>query len=380
MAEFRMPKLGADMTAGTLVGWTREIGERVNRGDIIAEIDTDKGVIEAEVFTAGTIESYLIRPGDEVPVGTPLAIIRENGTSPEIASSAEKTEIGKVHASPVARNLAEKLGIDLSAVKGTGPNGRIQRDDVKRAAKTVVVPEAETETGADRSLSRSAEKMRRAIAAAMERSKKEIPHYYLASTIDLGPALGWLERENAARPIRERILPGAMLLRAAALALRDFPEFNGLYENGSFTHRDEINVGFAISLRGGGLVSPAILGTDKLGMGELMAAMMGLVSRARSGALRSSELTEGTVTVTSLGETGVETVLGVIYPPQVALIGFGSIREGVTVADGGIRATKLVNASLSADHRVSDGQRGSALLAAIGRLLESPEELWQEKK
>jgi pyruvate dehydrogenase E2 component (dihydrolipoamide acetyltransferase) len=383
MSEFVMPSLGADMTAGTLVGWLKKPGDRVKRGDIIAEVDTDKGVIEVEVFQDGVIESLLIKEGEKVPVGTALAMINESGepaaTTPardeKPAQEPTAPAATRMHASPVARKLAEQLGVDLRTVQGTGPQGRIQREDVELAAKQSTqekrpIDVAATKDDADRSA-----RMRKAIAAAMARSKREIPHYYLATTIDMTRALEWLEIENSKRAIKDRILHGILLIKAVALALRETPEFNATWENDRLNIIDSINVGTAISLRNGGLIAPAIKDADKKGLDELMGNLRDLVQRTRSGELRSSELSTSTITITSLGEQGVETVFGVIYPPQVALVGFGDIHEGVSVQAGSIRPSRLIHATLAADHRASDGHRGSIFLASIGKLLQEPENL-----
>lgn len=217
--------------------------------------------------------------------------------------------------------------------------------------------------------------MRQAIAAAMGKSKREIPHYYLQSTIDFGAAQAWLDAHNAQVDAAQRLLPATLLLKAAALALREVPELNGFYEAQGFRAADGVHLGWAIALRGGGLVAPAIHHADRLDLPALMAALRDLVQRARSGGLRSSELTDPTVTVTSLGERGAESVLGVIYPPQVAIIGFGRVQPRPWVVQGQIAVRPLVQASLAADHRASDGHRGALLLAAIDRLLQSPQEL-----
>lgn len=217
--------------------------------------------------------------------------------------------------------------------------------------------------------------MRRAIAAAMTRSKREIPHFYLGQTIDLSRALAWLGQENLRRPVTERVLHGALLLKAVALALREVPELNAVWEGETLVRKDDVNVGVAIALRGGGLVAPAIHRTDELSLDELMHAFRDLVSRARAWSLRSSEMTDPTITVTSLGERGVESVFGVIFPPQVAIVGFGTLVERPWITEGQILPCPVVTASLSADHRVTDGHRASAFLAAVDRLLQEPEEL-----
>lgn len=324
-----MPTLGADMTVGTLLTWMKKPGDEVKRGEIIAEVDTDKGVIEVEVFTSGIIERLLIEPGAEVPVGTVLAIIRDEGeasatepnvTAPSIPQEVSRAAItptpqGKprVRVSPAAKKLAEELHVDLSTLTGTGPGGRIQRVDVERVASTKPIAISVHEAAATRQ-----ERMRRTIAAAMVRSKREIPHYYLSTTIDLSNAMAWLAVENLKRSVADRFLYGVLLIKAVALALHEVPELNALWQDDKLNHCSEINVGVAISLREGGLVAPALLTADQQSLDDLMKNFRDLVRRARAGSLRSSELSQPTITVTSLGERGVESVFGVIYPPLSA--------------------------------------------------------------
>ena len=282
-------------------------------------------------------------------------------------------EAHRARVSPLARKRAEELGIDLTNVAGTGEGGSITSADIERAAaqaKPSVTPVSPvTPKGLD------LDAMRRVIAAAMARSKREIPHYYLSTTVDMSRALSWLSTENAHRPVTKRFLYSVLLLRAVALAIREVPEMNGFWIDGGFKPGDGIHVGVAISLRQGGLVNPAIHDVDKKGLDELMTAMLDLVNRARTGRLRSSELSDGTITVTNLGEQGVETVFGVIYPPQVALVGFGKISERPVAANGMIGVRPVVDTTLAADHRVSDGHRGGRFLIAIDRLLQEPEKL-----
>lgn len=217
--------------------------------------------------------------------------------------------------------------------------------------------------------------MRRTIAAAMARSKREIPHYYLATTIDLSKAMAWLAEENLKRPVVDRFLYGVLLLKAVALALREVPELNALWKEDRLSHCSDINVGVAISLREGGLVAPALLRTDQQNLDDLMKNFRDLVKRARAGSLRSSELSEPTITVTSLGERGVESVFGVIYPPQVAIVGFGRPIERPRQVDGQVALCPAINGTLSADHRVTDGHRGSLFLTAVDPLLQDPGKL-----
>jgi pyruvate dehydrogenase E2 component (dihydrolipoamide acetyltransferase) len=217
--------------------------------------------------------------------------------------------------------------------------------------------------------------IRQAIAAAMSRSNREIPHYYLETEIDLNRALQWLEEENRRRSLRERVLPAVMLLKAVAHALRQVPELNGHWVDDQLQVKSAIHIGFAIALRQGGLIAPALLNVDQQPLDVLMRAMADLIDRARSGRLRGSEMTEATVSVTNLGDRGVRTVFGVIYPPQVALIGFGRVTERPWAENGMLGSRRCVTATLAADHRATDGHQGALFLEALDRYLQQPEKL-----
>jgi pyruvate dehydrogenase E2 component (dihydrolipoamide acetyltransferase) len=373
LEEFRMPSLGADMAAGRLLQWLKAPGDQVKRGDIIAEVDTDKGVIEIEVFTEGTISKLLVQEGERVPVGTVLALIAgpgggaaEEGKAP--APEARPPEERRpIRASPVAKRFAAERGIDLADVKGTGPEGAITLADLEALTPDVSPAPSSDEAPGGR--------MRRAIAAAMARSKREIPHYYLATTIDLGPAVGWLSDRNRDVPPADRLLLGVVQLKAVALALREFPDLNTWWVGDRAVPKDGIHVGMAVALRGGGVVAPAIRNTDRLSIDDLMQAVRSLVERVRSGKLRSSELADATITVTSLGDRGVDAVVGVIYPPQVALVGFGRPAQRPWVVNGQVVARPVVTATLSGDHRASDGHRGAMFLARVEEMLQEPAKL-----
>lgn len=382
------------MSAGKLLGWRKNVGESVHRGDIIADVETDKADIEIEVFTGGIVEKILVQPGEKVPVGTVLAIIRQEGEAarveaplapkavPSEAAAAKPvapvllprpvvtpSEPGRVHASPVAKKLAAELGIDLASLAGTGPGGRITLEDVQKAVQAKAAQPAPSPE-----LDRRA-RMRQAIAAAMARSKREIPHYYLSTAIDMSRVMAWLTQENLKRSVEDRLVYGVLLLKAVALALHDVPELNSVWSAGKAAQLADIHVGAAISLRGGGLVAPALHNTDRQSLDELMKNFRDLVQRARAGSLRSSELSDPTITVTSLGEQGVEAVFGIIYPPQVALVGFGKITERPWSSGGQIVSRPVLTATLSGDHRVTDGHRGGLFLAAVDRILQEPEKL-----
>jgi pyruvate dehydrogenase E2 component (dihydrolipoamide acetyltransferase) len=373
MPEFRMPSLGADMTSGKLVSWHVRPGDRVKRGDIVATVDTSKAEIDVEIFEAGTIGELLVAEGERVPVGTVLATLNGAAQTVPAAEPSPPAEAvpepepaapgARRPATPLARRTAADLGVPLDDIAGSGPGGAVLLRDVGVPA---ACPEPEPER---------ATTMRQAIAAAMARSKREIPHYYLGTTIDMEAALTWLAEQNATRPVAERVLPAVLMLKAVALACRDLPAFNGFWVDEAFGPGPSVHLGVAISLRTGGLVAPAIHDVDRLDLDALMAALRDLVRRARAGGLRSSELTDPTLTVTNLGDGGVPTVYGVIYPPQVALVGFGSITERPWAAGGMLGARRPVEATLSADHRATDGHSGAAFLNAVDRHLQTPEQL-----
>ena len=392
MGEFKMPSLGADMEKGTLVAWNVKPGDHVKRGDIIAVVETDKGAFDTECYEEGVIEKLLIEPGSKVPVGTPLAIVRGDGAAapapaaplpapvaepapPPPAPSIPAPAAVHVRASPLARKIAAELGVDLAAVHGTGPGGVIERADVEQAATAKKVAAPPPAAPSARATAEFAAGMRRAIAAAMSKSNREIPHYYLSTRIDMTAALRWLEGENAKRSIKERLLPAVLPLKAVAIALRDVPELNGFWLNDQLQRSDAIHIGFAIAIRGGGLVTPAVHDADKKSLDELMAAMRDVIDRSRSSHLRASEMSDPTITVTNLGDLGAETVLGVIYPPQVALVGFGKITEQPWAADGMLGVRRILNVSLAGDHRATDGHRGAQFLDALNRHLQHPEQL-----
>lgn len=399
MAEFRMPSLGSDMAAGTLVEWLVKPGDWVKRGDIVAVIETQKGAIEIETFQPGQIEKILVDLHTKVPVGTPLALIRMEGEAklgaaapappPAVPIAAPPSvpvsvappspppppvaprAAARAPASPAARRLAEERGIDLSTVTGSGPAGAITYTDVeRRLAEAVAAPEKRRAPWLD------LDAMRTAIAAAMARSKREIPHYYLEHQVDVTACEQWLAQKNVTLPPENRLLFGALPIKAAAAAARRFPAFNGFYRDNKFEPAQAVHVGVAIAIRGGGLAAPALHDTDQLPLDELMNRMRDLVQRTRAGRIRSSEMSDPTITVSSLGDRGVEALYGIIYPPQVAILGFGKTVVRPWVVDGAIGPRSVITITLSADHRVSDGHAGALFLAEIGKLLEEPSKLW----
>ncbi|OJZ72846.1 branched-chain alpha-keto acid dehydrogenase subunit E2 [Mycobacterium paraffinicum] len=398
MIEFKMPSLGSDMDEGTLNEWLVKPGDKVTRGQVVAIVETTKAAVEVECWQEGIVDELVVPVGETVQVGTTLATLTAPGepaekrpksrpapkaaakpaTAPPAAPSTPRTPPAapgrRRWVSPAARRLATSLAVDIDAVTGTGPQGAVTINDVEHAAAAKpVAPKPVAQPGTKPTAADRATQMRKSIAAAMSRSKREIPHYYLAEEIMLEKALSWLTTRNAQRSIDERVLPAVLLLKAVGVAAQRFGEFNGFWREDGFEPANGVHVGVGISLRGGGLVAPAIHDVPEKKLDELMDDLTDLVGRARSFSLRSSEMSDPTITVTNLGDQGVDAVFGVIYPPQVAIVGFGQPAERVCVIDGGIRVVTTVQATLAADHRASDGHRGALFLAAINELLQQPD-------
>ncbi|HSO63498.1 MAG TPA: dihydrolipoamide acetyltransferase family protein [Ornithinibacter sp.] len=300
-------------------------------------------------------------------------------------AARDRPETTRRRATPYARRLAHELGVELA---GLDVEGVIDAGDIRLAAARATTPStpqppppasapptAPPPTRATATPAGRQDRMRETIGRLMARSKREIPHYYLSTTVDLARARGWMQERNRDLPVSERLVPAALLLKATALALRKHPQLNGFWVDDAFVPGTGVHLGVAISLRGGGLVAPAIHDADALGVEELMAAVRDLVGRARAGRLRGSEMSDPTLTVTNLGDQGVESVHGVIYPPQVALVGFGRVVERPWAVDGMLAVRPVVSLTLAADHRATDGFSGGRLLATIDQLLQTPEEL-----
>ena len=390
MSELTMPALGADMRAGRLLEWHIAPGDHVRRGDIVATVDTDKAEIEIETFQA------LVEPGTKVDAGAPLATISAEDAvavaasaapapaTPQVAPTPPLPAPPAVHGrrvSPLARRIAADLGVDVEAVAGTGPRGAVTQADVQRAAgrEAPAAPQRPSPAGnghrapagnGHRAPEDRIDSLRRAVGELMARSKREIPHYHLSRAIDMTAALGWLTERNAGRPAPERVLPAALLLRAAVLAAHDVPEINGTWEDGAHRPSPHVDLGVAVSLRAGGVIAPVIQRADELTLDELMAALRAMTGRARRGVLHGADIAGATLTVTSLGEHGADLVHGVIFPPQVGLVGFGAIAPRPWAEGDMVGCRRVVTATLAGDHRVSDGYSGSLYLSTVDRHLQ----------
>ncbi|MGJ8588304.1 MAG: dihydrolipoamide acetyltransferase family protein [Yoonia sp.] len=399
MTQFVMPSLGADMEDGTLIEQLVAAGDAVHRGDIIAAVETQKGAIEIEVFEDGFLDKWLVPLGTKVPVGTPIAVIRASDApdKPEMPQPAdpapappppeapqpddpvappatpeepsptpeqpaetpqELSQSERQRVSPAARRRAVQTGFDLASL-GTG-----KIISLRDIPDTPEGPKAEPLTA-----------MRQAISAAMTRSKREIPHYYLSDTIDLTLAEDFIEAYNADQPPDARLALSVLYVRAVALAARQYPDFNGYFENNQFTSSHAVHLGMAINLRGGGLVAPALHDADQGDLETLMARLKDLVARVRQGRFRARELSDPTLTLTSLGDRGVAGITGVIFPPQVAIVGIGTPSLQPMVVGDTVQPRRICRMTLAADHRVSDGHQGAKFLRAIIKHMQNPEQL-----
>lgn len=486
--EIVMPQMGAEMEEGTVLKWLKRPGDQVNRGDVIAEIETDKATVELESFESGTFLGAVVEEGTKVPVGQVIAYLGEpgevaptqpsaasaaNGTRPaegaaaqtdardqvaagaapadtaraeERAAEAERTPVTAAQAgqpvraepvaeaprapeherpgqrdslrrdglrlrvSPVARSMAEELGIDLTQIRGTGPEGRITRRDVEEFARNRAafqvqgaearapapvapgppprppVPQVQVERQAPAAPPPAAPaaeeadevepltRMRQAIARRMATAKREIPHYYVAVSVDMTEALAMRRDLNAQLAVGDHISVSHLIVKACALALEHHPHFNATFTDTGITVHHHINIGLAVALDDG-LVVPAILDCRGKSLGALARAATDVAERARNGRLKPAELNDGTFTVSNLGMYGVETLIAIIQPGQAAILGVGKVEERPVVRDGQIVVRSMMTIALSADHRVTDGAQGAQFVAEIKDLLEHPARL-----
>ncbi len=383
------------MDQGTVLQWLVNPGDQVKRGDIVARVETEKSDIDVEIWQSGTVTEVLVDTGVQVPVGTPLLRLSGSAPTPLAEEAYEPSQpptaapVGSNRAepagiaasrlrsghtnseplsSPFARTLSKERGIDITDLEGSGPAGAIIARDVPHQPEQTAKPQRATKPS-------PSDRMRNAIAQRMSIANRDIPHYHLELDVDMTEALEWIALHNEDLDVPQRILPAALLIKATAMAAADVPSLNGFWTDGMFHSSDEINVAVAVSLRKGGLMTPVIGGADQLSVDQTMDALRERVAGARNGSLRSSWMDGGTITVTNLGDHGADRVLGVIFPPQVALVGFGRIRERPMVHDGSITPRPVVVASLSADHRATDGATGSRLLNRLNTYLQKPEEL-----
>lgn len=395
-----MPQMGFDMTQGTLVRWLKQEGDLVARGEAIAEIETDKAVVELEAFASGVLRRILVKEGTVVPVGQVIGIIAapdeelvgeivagppppraKEAPRPVEAAKAEAPEAPTppvagepIKASPVARRIAQEQGIDLRRVTGSGPGGRIVEKDVlsftpQRQAAPPAPPTERPPAAPAAAQAMSA--IRQAIARRMSQSKREIPHFYVTAEIDMTDALKLRQGLNEALEGETRVSINDLIVKAAAKALAKFPQINALFIDGGVQVQEQINIGIAIALEEG-LIAPAILDCGSKSLVDIAKAAKDLVDRAKAGVLRPQEYMGGTFTVSNLGMYDVDSFTAIINPPQVAILAVGSVRERPVVRNGAVVIAQTMNATVSADHRATDGAGAAQFLSQVKHLLENP--------
>ena len=407
ISEVVMPQMGADMTEGTVVRWLKNEGEPVERGEIIAEIETDKANVEIEAFESGVFRKVLVGEGETVSVGTVIAVIAstEEDVSQYEAAAAKPAEAkaaeakppapeakpaavkapaapapaypagrrtnGRVRASPVARKLAQEKGIDLTQLRGTGPDGRIVRRDVEAALERGPAAPVAAPAAAGPAQVVPMSRIRQTIARRMSQSKREAPHYYLTLDIDMTEAERLRRQLNEAVDGYPHVSVNDLIVKASAIALGRHRIFNTWFVDGEVRQHQAINVCIAIALEEG-LIAPAILDCQSKTLAQIAEGSRSLAERARSGALKAEEYSGGTFTISNLGMYDIESLIAIIQPPQTAILGVGSVRETPVARDGQVAVAQLMKAALSADHRVTDGTQGAQFLNEIRRLLENP--------
>ncbi len=402
-----MPQMGYDMREGTVVRWRKREGEAVARGEVIADIQTDKATVEFEAYAAGVLRKIVAQEGVPVPVGQLIAVITapdeplpanlpaSGGPAPAAvpaaapaastvavtpAAAAPVAAAGEVRASPIARRIARERGIDLALVTGTGPGGRIVEKDVEefaaraaapppRHAPAAAPPMATSEApGAQRvELSR----MRQAIARVTVDSKREAPHFYVSADVDMTRAMTLRRDVNEHLGAERRVSVNDLVIKACAIALGRHPKFNAFFRGDHLQMNGDINIGIAIALPAG-LIVPGINVCQKKSLVEIADAAKDLIARANSGTLRNEEYSGTTFSISNLGPFDVDSFTAIIFPPHAAVLAVGRVKEQPVVREGQLAVAQVMKATLSVDHRVADGAEAAQFLVEIRKLLETP--------
>ncbi len=412
MAEFIvMPKLGFDMREAVLVSWLKGIGEQVTKGEVVAEIESDKATLELEALVSGTMLKQLEKEGSVVPVGAKMAIVGEAGEdisgltsgdetqaaaqeeAPKVDAAAEpapapaaapvmETAVsaefpGGVKATPVARRLAEEKSVDLRRVKGSGPDGRVRRSDVEAylaappaAQPGAPMPVTAVPTGPEITEIPTS-RLRQAIARRMTESKTSVPHFYVTSDIDMEPALALRKQINALLPEEQKVTVNDMVVKAAALALQEFPNLNAAFGGDKIVRHNRIHVGTAVAVEGG-LLTIVQKNTNLTPLAQIAADNRAMIGRARVGKVKPEDVEGSTFTVSNLGAFDVESFVAIINPPDAAILAVGSARQVPVVVNGQLAVGTRMKATISADHRVTDGAEAAQFMQALKAILENP--------
>lgn len=416
MAEFIvMPKLGFDMREGVLNNWLKQVGDTISKGEVVAEIESDKATLELEAHVGGTLLHVIHQPGDVVPVGANMAVVGEPGedisgmvngkaegesskqqtpapaepvatsTSARVtpapsAQAADSAYPGGVKASPVARRIAAEHDIDLLQISGTGPEGRIRKADVEAflaqprpstaPAIEPIMPVPTPVTGPD-TTEIPVTRLRQAIARRMTESKTTVPHFYVTTEIDMAPALALRKQINESLTEESKVTVNDMIVKAAALALREFPNLNAAFTGDAIIRHNRINVGSAVAVEGG-LLTVVQKDTDTSTLSKVASDNRAMIARAREGKIKPDDVEGGTFTVSNLGVFDVDHFIAIINPPEAAILAIGSAREVPVVVNGDLTVGTRMKATISADHRVTDGAEAARFMQQFKALLEQP--------
>jgi pyruvate dehydrogenase E2 component (dihydrolipoamide acetyltransferase) len=396
-----MPKLGFDMAEGTLVRWVIAEGQPVTKGAVLAEIETDKATVEVESSFEGVVAKHLVEQGAIVPVNTPIAIVAKPGedvgesASPPVSQGAREQgsagageqaskpvaaalpvsapaalEGGRVKASPVARKMAQEKGIDLTTVSGTGPAGRIVKKDVESwqpGVSALSSPPAPALPGATVPLT----KLRTAIARRMVESKTSVPHFYITSEYDMAALMSLRKQVNALLPEDAKISVNDFIIKAVALTLREFPNLNASFNGSEIVQHGRVNIGVAVAITGG-LLTIVCRDADAKPLKQIAAEIKSLVGRAREGKVRPDDIEGSTFSISNLGMFDVENFAAIINPPEAGILAVGSVKDVPVVKNGELAIGTRMKATISVDHRVSDGAEAAQFMQALAKYLQEP--------
>jgi pyruvate dehydrogenase E2 component (dihydrolipoamide acetyltransferase) len=416
MAEtINMPKLGFDMAEGTLVRWVKQVGENINKGDVLAEIETDKATVEVESSASGVVLEQIVGEGTVVPVNAPIAIVGAEGEkveAPKTEGSKQKAEApkaesgrqkedapvqaqpvaapvqqaaapvqeGPVKASPLARKIARDRNIDLSRVQGTGPGGRVVRKDVETAlvggqpaavSRPAVVPTIQPAAATAEDQTIQTTKLRQAIGRRLVESKQTIPHFYVTHEYKMDALVAMRKQANAYLPDNEKLSVNDFIIKAVALTLRQFPNLNASINGNQVVQYGHVNVGVAVTVPGG-LMTVVVKDTDQKAMRQISSEVKAMAGRAREGKVKPDDVDGSTFSTSNLGMYDVDEFIAIINPPEAAILAIGSAREVPVVEGGQIKPGWRMRATLSVDHRVSDGAEAAQFMQALAGYLENP--------
>ena len=405
MAEIiNMPKLGFDMAEGVLVRWVKNIGENINKGDVLAEIETDKATVEVESSASGVVLQQIVDEGAVVPVNAPIAVVGAEGEKVEVESTADdgaKTEEtpsapatpepvstqpvssssdsgDRIKASPLAKKIAADKNINLANIQGTGPGGRVVKKDVEAAAAGGGAPSSRpmpqpiyqiNVTQEDQTVPTT--KLRQAIGRRLVESKQTVPHFYVTNEYNMGPLMDMRKQANASLPDGEKLSVNDFILKATALALRQFPNLNATIKGTDIIQFGHVNVGVAVTVPGG-LMTVVVKDTDQKTMRQISAEVKAMAGRARDGKVKPEDVDGSTFSTSNLGMYGVEEFIAIINPPEAAILAISGAKEVPVVENGEIKPGWRMKATISVDHRVSDGAEAAEFMQTLGNYLENP--------